>query len=207
MPLQNRVTPFGEIVAIPERGTMMGNRGGRLHDEGRRLGTRRWTSRRWICCELAFKGWWRPVMGRGYTELFFLDEVTALAAGHRPCFECRRKEAKAFAAAFSAGQGNPGAMRADAMDEVLHQDRLEGRRQRRCGLSEAGLPMGTMIAVDGAALALHETGWLRWLAAGWEPGPLKVPDHVSVLTPSAIVAALRQGYMPRWHGSARRAGP
>ena len=105
MPLQNRVDPWGELHAVAARGTMMGNRGGRIHDEHRSLGARRWTSRRWICCELAFKGWWRPVMGRGYTELFFLDEVTALAAGHRPCFECRRAEAKAFAAAFSAGQG------------------------------------------------------------------------------------------------------
>ena len=202
VPLQNRVTPFGEIVAIPERGTMMGNRGGRIHDEHRRLGPRRWTSRRWICCELAFKDWWRPVMGRGYTELFFLDEVTALAAGHRPCFECRRADAKRFAAAFSAGQGADDILGADAMDDLLHRERLQHRVQCRCAMAAADLPSGTMITVEGAALTLHETGWLRWNAGGWERGAMKVPELVSVLTPSSIVAALRQGYAPRWHGSA-----
>jgi len=101
MPLQNRVSPFGELVASHARGTLMGNRGGRLHNDKRRLARRRWTSRQWICCKLDFNNRHRKVWGRGYTELFFLDEVTAFAAGHRPCFECRRKEAERFATLFS----------------------------------------------------------------------------------------------------------
>jgi len=97
MPLQNRVDPFGELVAVPARGLFMGNRGGRFHTDAQTLATRRWVSRQWICCVLEFKKRRRAVWGRFYTELFFLDEPTALAAGHRPCFECRRKDAEAFA--------------------------------------------------------------------------------------------------------------
>jgi hypothetical protein len=91
MPLQSRVDPFGELSADRSRGLFMGNRGGRIHTDDRRLAKRRWASRQWICCALDFKGRQRDVWGRYYTEMFFLDEVTALSAGHRPCFECRRR--------------------------------------------------------------------------------------------------------------------
>ena len=125
MPLQNRVLPDGEIVAIRARGTMMGTRGGRIHDpETRTLLSRRWTSKAWICCVTDFKGRHRPVMGRSYTELFFLDEVTALAAGHRPCFECRRKDAIRFAEFFAEPQGWTGRAQAAEMDNILHGQRL-----------------------------------------------------------------------------------
>jgi len=121
--LQNRVTPFGEIVATPARGLSMGNRG-ILHDDRRRLGRRRWTHKAWICCVTEFRGRRRQVMAPGrYTELFFLDEAVALAAGHRPCFECRRAAANAFAACWG---GEP---RAPDMDRVLHAERLAGNRQ------------------------------------------------------------------------------
>src|SRR4029450_5546706 len=100
MPLPNRVSPFGELVASPARGTLMGNRGGRLHDAQRKLTVRRWVTRAWICCRLDFKDRHRDVWSEGYTELFFLDEVTAFAAGHRPCFECRRKNCEQFAMVF-----------------------------------------------------------------------------------------------------------
>ena len=93
-PLQNRVDPFGALWATPERGRLMGNRGGRFHDDAQRIGERRWTNKQWIACVCAFKGRRREVFGRFYTELFFRDEPTALAAGHRPCFECRRAEAR-----------------------------------------------------------------------------------------------------------------
>ena len=106
MPLQNRVTPFGEFIVTPSRGTLFGNRGGRLHDAQRKLTARRWTSKAWICCKLDFNDRHRDVWGDSYTELFFLDEVTAFAAGHRPCFECRRKDAERFAALFSGGDPN-----------------------------------------------------------------------------------------------------
>src|SRR4029078_5957202 len=101
MPLQNRVNPFGDLFATPARGALFGNRGGKFHRDGKTLGLRRWVSRRWICGVLKFKGRQRNVWGRSYTELFFLDEVTAFAAGHRPCFECRRQDAEPFALLFS----------------------------------------------------------------------------------------------------------
>ena len=127
MPLRNRVTPFGELVAIPERGTMLGNRG-ILHDERREI-VRTSHVRRWICCVLEFKGIRRTVMKpRSYTELFFLDEATALAAGHRPCFECRRRAALDFQSAWVKALGGP-AM-ADDMDRVLSVDRrVRGSRR------------------------------------------------------------------------------
>ena len=104
MPLPNRVSPFGELFADPALGLFMGNRGGRIHNDARTLTLRRWTSRAWICCLLEFKGRHRNVWQDGYTEMFFLDEPTALAAGHRPCFECRRRDALAFANAWQRAQ-------------------------------------------------------------------------------------------------------
>ncbi|MGL4241245.1 MAG: hypothetical protein ACRCTI_09045, partial [Beijerinckiaceae bacterium] len=106
MTLPNRVDPFGDLVATPERGLWLGNRGGRFHCERTRtVRGRPWASRQWICCVLSFKNRQRQVWSRGYTELFFTDEATALAAGHRPCFECRRADAVAFAAAWARTQG------------------------------------------------------------------------------------------------------
>src|SRR5262249_29994960 len=147
---------FGIIIADAARGTLMGNRGGRLHDDERRLGPRRWASKAWICCELAFKGWHRQVMGNGYTELFFLDEVTALAAGHRPCFECRRADALAFAEAFGRGIGAETPPRAPGMDVILHGERLSGQEKRRHRRAAVGLPDGIMIAMGDTALALRQ---------------------------------------------------
>eukprot|EP01034_Spumella_vulgaris_P042662 gene42663-52921_t len=111
-PLRNRVDPFGDIAAHPARGLLMGNRGGRIHDpHTRTLTGRAWVSRQWICCALTFRDRRRAVMGEGYTELFFLDEVVAFAAGHRPCFQCRRVAAEAFSAAWAKAEGTlpPGA--------------------------------------------------------------------------------------------------
>src|SRR5437588_2021670 len=130
MPLSNRVDPFGDLFAHPARGLMFGNRGGRFHRGDRTLGARRWVSRRWICCVLEFKGRHREVWGNSYTELFFLDEPTALAAGHRPCFECRRADARAFAAAFAAGTAVKAVPHAPDLDRALHAERLAGRSKR-----------------------------------------------------------------------------
>ena len=128
-PLQNRVTPFGELVATPARGLLLGNRGGRFHDPATRaLRTRRWASKQWICCVLAFKGWHREVWKTGYTELFFLDEVTALAAGHRPCCECRRVAARGFQAALVAAGMTP--LSLDEIDARLDAERRDGRAKR-----------------------------------------------------------------------------
>ena len=172
MTLQNRVNPWGEIVATQQRGTMMGNRGGKFHRDDRTLSKRRWASRHWICCDLDYKGLHHEAMGKGYTSLFFLDEVTALAAGHRPCFFCRRRDAKRFL----------GPIRANAFDRQLHDERLlkaltlrsaaEGgtskgwqpaeptadasRRAARTPQHEdiITLPDGAMIEIEGEAYAM-----------------------------------------------------
>ena len=198
MPLQNRVDPFGDLFAASARGLLMGNRGGRLHDAQRKLVARRWTSKQWICCRLEFNNRHRKVWGDSYTELFFLDEVTALAAGHRPCFECRRKEAERFATLFAPKQR----MRAAAMDEVLHTERLAGKMKRvhRCKIDM--LPDDAMIALDGAAFAVRGTRLLPWTPSGYAKArPRPRGSQVDVLTPPSIVAVLARGYRPLWHPS------
>ncbi len=194
-PLQNRVDPFGEFHAVAARGAMMGNRGGRIHRDDRTLGPRRWTSKRWIVCVCEFKGRWREVWGRGYTELFFLDEPTALAAGHRPCFECRRDAAKAFLAAFPNSSG----FGANAMDEVLHSERLDGGRKRLWRSRLGDLPDGAMIVREGRAHAVRGGRLARWNFEGYgAPLALSGGIEVDVLTPTSIVAALAAGYRPQW---------
>src|SRR5947207_15328090 len=151
MPLQNRVTPQGDIIATPHRGMFSGNRG-IIHDPATKtLLTRRWASRAWLTCVCEFRGRRREVMGgRSWTELFFLDEATALAAGHRPCFYCRRRDAEAFRAAWARGNGGE-ALRAAAIDAVLHDERLEGRGKRLHPLPAPvlALPDGAMITAGG----------------------------------------------------------
>jgi hypothetical protein len=206
MPLPNRVDPFGALFADPARGLLFGNRGGRFHRDDRTLGRRRWASRQWICCRLAFKGRHRNVWGEGYTELFFLDEVTALAAGHRPCFECRRAEARAFAQAVAAGRGLRVVPRAPELDAMLHPERLDGRGKRRHRRPIDGLPDGACLVLDeepGRAYALRGETLLAWTPAGYA-GRRSRPRGVTVdvLTPPATLAALAAGYRPLWHPSA-----
>ena len=199
MPLQNRVDPFGGLFADAARGLLMGNRGGRLHDGQRKLGARRWTSKQWICCRLEFNNRRRKVWADSYSELFFLDEVTALAAGHRPCFECRRQDAEFFAALFS---GKRMRATAPAMDEVLHAERLDGKTKRVHRRKIDTLPDGAMIALVGEAFALSGAQLLRWTPSGYakaRPRPHAI--DVDVLTPPSIVAVLAAGYRPLWHPS------
>jgi hypothetical protein len=193
-PLQNRVDPFGELHAVPERGGMMGNRGGRLHRDDQTLGRSRWKNKHWLICVCEFKGRRRDVWGRYYTELFFLDEPTALAAGHRPCFECRRQAAKAFIAAF------PGApSHVEAMDEALHGERIADRRKRLWQAKLGDLPDGAMIVRAERAYALRAGSVLPWSFAGYgAPWPFKPDAVVEVLTPPSTVAALKGGYRPLW---------
>jgi hypothetical protein len=207
MPLRNRVTPYGEIVAIPERGTMFGNRGV-LHDDHRRL-VRTSQLRRWLCCVLEFKGIHRVVMTpRRYTELFFLDEATALSAGHRPCFECRRRAALAFQACWLARIGGP-AM-ADHMDHRLSADRRArgGGRITFVAPDAARLPAGAFLAHDGHPwLVTADGGMRRWTPAGYDGGPRPLPTGaVTVLTPRATVEVLHAGYRPQLHPSAAPGG-
>jgi hypothetical protein len=200
MPLQNRVTPSGDFIATPARGTMMGNRGGRLHDAQRRLTARRWTSKQWICCKLEFNDRHRNVWGDSYTELFFLDEVTALAAGHRPCFECRRKDAEGFAALF-ANAGERAS--APAMDMVLHAERLSGKDKRLHRRAIDALPDAAMLVHGGDVFAVRGNQLLPWTPSGY--GPTRPRPHgrdVEVLMPPSILAVLARGYVPLWHPSA-----
>ena len=193
-PLQNRVDPFGELHAVAERGGLMGNRGGRIHRDDRTLSGSRWKTKHWLICVCAFKGRQRDVWGQFYTELFFLDEPTALAAGHRPCFECRRQAAKAFRAAF------PGSPRGvDAMDEALHRERIENRAKRIWRARLGDLPDGAMIAREGRAYAIRGGALLPWSFAGYgAPEPLAPHSIADVLTPPSTVAALANGYRPLW---------
>lgn len=197
MTLPNRVDPFGALFAEPVRGRWLGNRGGRFHCERTRtIPGRPWASKQWICCLLAFRERQRAVWSRGYTELFFQDEATALAAGHRPCFECRRPDAVIFAAAWGRAQGSA-PPRAAAMDAVLHAERLDARRSKRLHrMPLDDVPDGAMIARDGTAWLVQAGVMRRWSFTGYiaeEPRPGGIAD---VLTPPSILATLRAGYQP-----------
>jgi hypothetical protein len=209
MPLQNRVTPEGEIIATPHRGLMLGNRGGCFHLPDRTLGARRWATRQWIACLLSFKGRRRELMQPNrYTELFFLDEATALAAGHRPCFECRRRDAEHFAALWAETRGWPAPARAPEMDVALQAERVGSRGQKITYRSQlAALPDGAFVRLeDGgptSSYLVDNDRLLRWTPAGYEPSrPRPQRRDVEVLTPRSIVAVLSAGYRPMVHPSA-----
>jgi hypothetical protein len=199
MPLQNRVNPFGELVATPARGTMMGNRGGKFHRDDRTLGKRRWSSRHWICCDIQYKNQQHDPMGRYYTSVFFLDEVTALAAGHRPCFFCRRKEAQHFLSLAAPP------LMADQADRILHAQRHASRKNavaRECAVAD--LPDGAMVAIEGVPHAVRGERLLRWSFEGYADGIARrsVP-RAALVTPPLFIAILRRGFRPRWHDSVR----
>jgi hypothetical protein len=203
MSLQNRVDPWGELFVSPTRGTLLGNRGGKFHRDDRTLGARRHVTRAWICCRLEFKGRQRNVWGRGYTELFFLDEVTALAAGHRPCFECRRHDAQSFADGWARARKLRTRPRAVEMDEILHAERLVGRAKRTHRMPIGDLPDGAVIAIDDAAWAVRDRLLLRWSPSGYDARkrrPKKIT--IDVLTPPAILRVLKSGFRPLWHPTA-----
>jgi hypothetical protein len=207
MPLRNRVTPFGEVLALEARGTFMGNRGGCFHTPKKTLTSRRWVSRRWIVCVLEFRGRRREVMAPGrYTELFFLDEATALAAGHRPCRECRRLAHEAFKEAWLRGNADlqlPADVRIDEVDKVLHAQRVGAPKTFRAKLGE--LPEGTFVTreEDLRRAWLLAGGSLReWTPAGYGGRAPADPDAlVGVLTPRSTVRALAAGYEPVLHDS------
>ena len=204
VPLQNRVSPTGEIVAVPARGLFTGNRGC-LHRPDRTLGTTRWRSKLWITCTLDWRGWKRDVMPPGrWTALFFTDEAVALAAGHRPCAYCRRADYLAYAHAWQAAAGLPARLRAYEMDAVLHAQRVESytRRKRTHRADPAALPDGVMIVWrDGPALLLGGQV-LPWTFDGYGPALPAPADPVQVLTPPASVGVLAQGYRPVLHPTA-----
>jgi len=206
MPLQNRVLPTGEIVADPARGLLMGNRGC-LHGPDRRLGTSRWRTPAWICCVLDWQGRRRDPMPPGrWTALFFLDEATALAAGHRPCAYCRRPDYLRFAEAWRAARQLPARPAAQDVDLALHRERVDRARRQRTHSAPAGvLPDGVMIRVDGSA-GLLLGGRLRpWSLRGYgAPAAGPLPELAEVLTPPSTMAAIAAGYRPMLHPTALR---
>ena len=202
MPLQNRVTPTGEIVASEHRGTFTGNRG-IIHDPATRtLLNKRWSSPAWLTCVCEFRGRRREVMRRqSWTELFFLDEATSFAAGHRPCFYCRRDDADRFRAAWEQGNGASD-LSAKAMDAVLHSERLDRRKKRLHPLPVPvnELPDGTMVQVNGESYLVSKGKVLRWSFAGYERAEGAAP--AMLLTPPSTVREFQAGYRPALHPSA-----
>lgn len=213
MPLQNRVTPFGEIITDPARGTVMGNRGN-LHDAGDQI-LRPYQATRWIICKLDFNGRQRPPMPpRRWTALFFLDEATALAAGHRPCYECNRAKARAFAehwAAANPPRGRPEKPVNDLIDEQLHRERvtdayhLRDRRKRVYLDAVDALPDGAFVALgpELAPFLVRGSHLLAWSPQGYgAPTTRPAGLTIVVLTPASTVRTLAHGYLPNLHPSA-----
>ena len=207
MPLQNRVTPLGELVADPARGLLYGNRGC-LHDESGRI-RRRFNGKRWIGCRLEFRGWLRrPLLQPGrFTELFFLDEATAFAAGHRPCALCRRADYDRLAELWR--ELHPGQVGADAIDAQLHTERVAPgtRAQRQHSASLDDLPDGAFVLAGGAPHLLLGSELLRWTPAGYATCTRRPAAGSAVLvTPPSLVAVLRAGWdplVPLLHPTAR----
>jgi hypothetical protein len=196
MPLRNRVTPTSELVAAPARGLVYGNRGC-LHDEQGRI-RRRYNGKRWIACRLEFRGWRRsPLLQRGrFTELFFLDEATAFAAGHRPCALCRREDYVRFSGIWSAL--HHGEVGADAMDARLHAERVDpaSRAQRHHDADLAELPDGAFVLRDGEPWLVVGDVLRRWSAAGYDASMPRPDGRVALLTPPSLVAVLDAGWDP-----------
>jgi hypothetical protein len=203
MPLQNRVTPSGDIVATPHRGLFTGNRG-IIHDPATKtLLNKRWSNPAWLTCVCEFRGRRRQVMGgRSWTELFFLDEATAFAAGHRPCFYCRRDDANRFRAAWEVGNGVADIL-APEMDAVLHRERLDGRKKRLHALPMAldELPDGAMVQQGAESYLIMQGRALQWSLAGYREARGTI-DGALLLTPPSTLRAFSAGYRPVLHSSA-----
>jgi hypothetical protein len=203
MPLQNRVTPLGDIIATPHRGLFVGNRG-IIHDPATKtLLRKRWSTPMWLTCVLEFRGRRREVMARrSWTELFFLDEATALAAGHRPCFFCRREDANRFRAAWQQGN-RVTAIRAGEMDRVLHGERLDHGSKRLHPLPAPlrELPDGAMVQQGSRSFLIVQGRALHWSPAGYHAAQIDGGDTM-LLTPPSTLRTLRAGYRPVLHPSA-----
>ncbi|HLK50500.1 MAG TPA: hypothetical protein VKT49_20310 [Bryobacteraceae bacterium] len=206
MPLQNRVDPFGTLFRTPARGTFMGNRGGALHNGNREI-VRPYLSRRWITCVLEFKGRHRTVMAPNrYTELFFLDEAVAFAAGHRPCAECRREKFNEFKAAWRRwkGMAPEAPLSADEMDLELHPARTERGRKVIYEARLDSLPDGCFVEMEQTPWLVRGDGLFLWTPEGYRQKRAR-PRRlaVKVLTPRPMVECFRRGYEPEIHGSWR----
>jgi hypothetical protein len=202
MPLQNRVAPTGDIIADPHRGMFTGNRG-IIHDPATKtLLRKRWSNPAWLICVCEFRGRRREVMGgRSWTELFFLDEATAFAAGHRPCFFCRRDDANRFRAAWEQGNAT-GPMHAPEIDAVLHRERFaSGKRLHALPTGLEELPDGTMVQAGEESFLIVQGRPLRWSFAGYRKACAPITDAM-LLTPPSTVKAFGAGFRPVLHESA-----
>jgi hypothetical protein len=203
LPLQNRVTPTGDIIATPHRGIFTGNRG-IIHDPTTKtLLKKRWSTPAWLICVCEFRGRRRKVMAtRSWTELFFLDEATAFAAGHRPCFYCRREDANRFRAAWEAGNGARELL-AREIDAELHRERLEKGRKRLHLLPAplAELPDGAMVQDGAESFLIMQGRTVLWSPAGYLRAE-RTPVDARLLTPPSTLRAFKAGYRPVLHPSA-----
>tara|TARA_R110002074_G_scaffold378796_1_gene556733 strand:- start:550 stop:1179 length:630 start_codon:yes stop_codon:yes gene_type:complete len=206
MPLQNRVTPDGEIVVDPAKGIFMGNRG-ILHQDNRTLGSKRWAHKNWVTCLLSFGGRKRTLMSPGrYTELFFLDEAVSLAAGHRPCGECRKLDFAHFRECWQKAHGGD-FPRPNEIDRRLHQARVNSRSriQIRYSAPIDSLPDGVFVRLEGALAPRLVRGekLLTYSTAGYQASIARPSGlDVEVLTPSPSVEVMLAGYLPALHPSA-----
>jgi hypothetical protein len=202
MPFQNRVTPFGEIVAIDQREIFTGNRG-IIHDPvTKTLGGRRWTTKAWLICTCDYKGRRREIMGgRSWTELFFLDEATAFAAGHRPCFYCRREDATRFRAAWEQGNGVSDLL-APEIDAVLHRERFaSGKKLHPLPMRLEKLPDGAMVQQSDQNYLIAQGRALLWSPGGYSQ-TTAASNGAMLLTPPSTLRAFSAGYRPLLHPSA-----
>jgi hypothetical protein len=206
VPRQNRITPFGEFEATPARGLLMGNRG-ILHDRQGRLGTARWRHKTWIACTLSFKNRSRVIFSPDrYTELFFCDEAVSLAAGHRPCAECRREDYRRYAGAWQKAYRLALPPKAGEMDQALHRSRVSADKGQATFAAKVGdLPDGTFVSFPQEP----DAAWLVWRGDlhGWshegygKTRPSKPPEDAIVLTPEPTVRVLGAGYVPFVHST------
>jgi hypothetical protein len=204
MPLQNRVNPTGTIESIPARGTFMGNRGV-LHNSKKEV-RHLFKNKAWITCLLEFKGRQRELMSPGlYTELFFFDEVTAFAAGHRPCAECRRARYNEFRDAWGIANNREGdsVVRAPQMDGILHVERIGDGQKVTWLHSLADLPHGTMFQVGNESYAVCDQELVKWSFEGYSAAKKEdLPETVDVLTPRSVVNVFKSGFRPEFHPTA-----
>lgn len=198
MPYQNRVAPTGDLHGVSNKGTLMGNRGIIHDDEGTIIRTH--AHQNWVTCALHYKGRKQALMAPGrYTQLFFLDEATALAAGHRPCATCRRDRYRSFVDAWNEVHGGPqdGRSVPQTIDRVLHAARISRRREKVTFRSKlTDLPTGTIIAGEDHPILLWHGAFLRWSFSGYQDADAKPPEEVTVLTPEHLVALYAAGWAP-----------
>jgi hypothetical protein len=201
MPQQNRVLPTGEIVAIPDRGMFVGNRGIIHNPATKTLLRKRWSTDAWLTCVLEFRGRRREVMQRrSWTELFFLDEATAFAAGHRPCFYCRRDDANRFRAAWEKGNRTSDIL-APEIDAVLHRERFaSSKKLHPLPRPLEKLPDGTMVQAGEESYLIAQGRPLLWSPSGYRAVKGGIEDAKLLPAPS-IVRAFLAGYRVVLHPS------